>query len=150
MLNSKKNSFRGNYSRIYGIWKIIEKLSPNIVNFLFISITIYSIMSQICLRTEVRGDINIHGSKYFQDAVFHQKIKKLWCCKPLYVWWLKKPVLSMKCWHSWLLLKIPSKDVFSNNQLCQYFMKRTGLLAHQRYRRLLTSWIFDFWYKTVP
>ena len=25
------------------------------------------------LRTEVRGDFNIHGTKYFQDAVFHQK-----------------------------------------------------------------------------
>ena len=28
------------------------------------------------LRTEVRGDFNIHGTKYFQDAVFHQKSKK--------------------------------------------------------------------------
>ena len=27
------------------------------------------------LRTEVRGDFNIHGTKYFQDAVFHQKSK---------------------------------------------------------------------------
>ena len=26
------------------------------------------------LKTEVRGDFNIHGTKYFQDAVFHQKI----------------------------------------------------------------------------
>jgi hypothetical protein len=27
------------------------------------------------LRTEVRGDFNIHGTKYFYDAVFHQKSK---------------------------------------------------------------------------
>jgi len=25
-----------------------------------------------CLRTEVRGDFKIYGTKYFQDAVFHQ------------------------------------------------------------------------------
>ena len=28
-----------------------------------------------CLRTEVRDDFNIHGTKYFQDAVFYQKSK---------------------------------------------------------------------------
>ena len=27
------------------------------------------------LRTEVRGDFNIHGTKFFYDAVFHQKSK---------------------------------------------------------------------------
>ena len=32
---------------------------------------------QICtsLRTEVRDDFNIHGTRYFQDAVSHQKSK---------------------------------------------------------------------------
>ena len=35
-----------------------------------------------------------------------------------------------KYWHSCLLLKTPSKSVFSNNQLYQYFMERTGVLAH--------------------
>ena len=25
------------------------------------------------LRTEVRGDFNFHGTKYFQDAVLHKK-----------------------------------------------------------------------------
>ena len=28
------------------------------------------------LRTEVRDDFNIHGTKYFSNAVFHQKSKK--------------------------------------------------------------------------
>ena len=28
-----------------------------------------------CLRTEIRGDFNIHGTKYFYNAVFHQKSK---------------------------------------------------------------------------
>ena len=36
-------------------------------------------MNKFCtavyLRTEVRGDFNIHGTKYFKDAVFHQKSK---------------------------------------------------------------------------
>ena len=27
------------------------------------------------LRTEVRGDFNIHGTKYFYDTVFHQNSK---------------------------------------------------------------------------
>ena len=29
-----------------------------------------------CLRTEVRGDFNIHGTNFFDNAVFHQKSKK--------------------------------------------------------------------------
>ena len=29
------------------------------------------------LRTEVMGDFNIHGTKYFQDAVFHQHVVSL-------------------------------------------------------------------------
>ena len=28
------------------------------------------------LRTKVRGDFNIHGTKYFYNAVFHQKLKE--------------------------------------------------------------------------
>ena len=50
------------------------------------------------LRTEVRGDFTIHGTKYFKNGVFHQKSKTqkasnvgihiwencspLWCFKP--------------------------------------------------------------------
>ena len=30
---------------------------------------------RISLRTVVRGNFNIHGTKNFQDAVFHQKSK---------------------------------------------------------------------------
>ena len=28
------------------------------------------------LRTKVKGDFNIHGTKFFYNAVFHQKSKK--------------------------------------------------------------------------
>ena len=38
-------------------------------------------------------------------------------------WWAKTPVLSMKYWHSWLLLKTLFEGIFSNKQLCQYFLK---------------------------
>ena len=38
----------------------------------------------------------------------------------------------------------PSKGIFSNNQLCQYFMERTGFLAHQRYRKAYNT--FFFWF----
>ena len=31
---------------------------------------------QLILRTEVRGDFNIHGTKFFYNAVFYQKYKK--------------------------------------------------------------------------
>ena len=34
-----------------------------------------SAYSIINLRTDVRGDFNIHGTKNFQDAVFHHKSK---------------------------------------------------------------------------
>ena len=30
----------------------------------------------MALRTEVRGDFNIHGTKFFYNAVFHQKLNK--------------------------------------------------------------------------
>ena len=36
------------------------------------------------LRTEVRGDFNIHGTKNFQDAVFHQKSKNYDDRKPTF------------------------------------------------------------------
>ena len=35
----------------------------------------------------------------------------------------------MKYWHGWLLLKTPSEGIFSNNQLCQYFMERMDFLG---------------------
>ena len=35
----------------------------------------YETAQIIHLRTEVRSDFNIHGTKYFYDAVFHQKSK---------------------------------------------------------------------------
>ena len=38
------------------------------------------------LRTEVRGDFNIHGTKYFQDAVFHQKSEIYDVVSLLYLW----------------------------------------------------------------
>ena len=42
------------------------------------------------LRTEVRGDFNIHGTKYFQDAVFHQKSNIYDVVSLLYLWLAKK------------------------------------------------------------
>ena len=47
-------------------------------------------------------------------------------------------------------LKMPSEGVFSNNQPCQYFMERTGFLAHQRYRRLTISYVLIFDGKQHP
>ena len=46
--------------------------------------------------TDVRGDFNIHGTKYFLVAVFHQKSKNYDVVSLLYLWWAEKPVLSMK------------------------------------------------------
>ena len=42
------------------------------------------------LRTEVRGDFKIHGTKYFQDAVFHQKSKIYDVLSLLYLWLAQK------------------------------------------------------------
>ena len=39
------------------------------------SLNLYETAQIIHLRTEVRSDFNIHGTKYFYDAVFHQKSK---------------------------------------------------------------------------
>ena len=107
-------------------------------------IIICACVTQSLLRTEVRGDFNIHGTKYFYDAVFHQKSKKCVIISLLYLWLAKKPVLYMKYWQGWLLL-IMAFSVIT----CQYFMERTGCLAHQRYRRLTTSQFFYFWWKTA-
>ena len=71
------------------------------------------------------------------SLVFHQKSKIYDVVCLMFLWWVKKPVLSMNCWHGWLLLKTTS------SQPCQYFMERTGFLAQQTYRRLTKSWIFD-------
>ena len=38
------------------------------------------------LRTEVRGDFNIHGTKNFHNAVFHQKSKNYDVLSLLYLW----------------------------------------------------------------
>ena len=34
------------------------------------------------LRTEVRGDFNIHRTKFFLGCRFPSKIENVWCCKP--------------------------------------------------------------------
>ena len=46
------------------------------------------------LRTEVRGDFNIHGTKYFQYAVFLQKSKIHDVVSLLNLWWAKKNLFS--------------------------------------------------------
>ena len=53
-------------------------------------------MWQLALRTEVRSDFNIHGTKYFWDAVLHQKSKNYDVVSLLYLWLAKKPDLYMK------------------------------------------------------
>jgi hypothetical protein len=47
-------------------------------------------VSKLYLRTEVRGDFNIHGTKKIQDAVFHQKSKDYDVLSLLYLWLAKK------------------------------------------------------------
>ena len=54
------------------------------------------IVKVLHLRTEVRGDFNIHGTKYFWNAGFHQKSKKYDVVSLLYLCRGKKPVVSMK------------------------------------------------------
>ena len=43
------------------------------------------------LRIEVRDDFNIHGTNYFQYAVFLQKSKNHDVVSLLNLWWAKKP-----------------------------------------------------------
>ena len=66
----------------------------------------------LLLRTEVRGDFKIHGTKYFQDPVFHQKSRIYDVLSLLYLWLAKQPILYMKYGHGWLLLKTP-ENAFS-------------------------------------
>ena len=47
-------------------------------------------MNPTPLRTEVRGDFNIHGTKYFQYAVFLQKSNIYDVLSLLNLWWAKK------------------------------------------------------------
>ena len=72
------------------------------------SISFFRAYLVTAFRTKVRGDFNIHGTKYFQNAVFHQKSKN-YAVSLLYLWLAKKPVLYMKYWHGWLLLKMREK-----------------------------------------
>ena len=102
------------------------------------------------LRTEVKGDFNIHGTKKFWDCCFPSKIKYLWCCKP------PEPLVDQK--HLFSTWNIDTacyywkhlKKVFSVITGCVNISCREQVfLAHQRFRRLTTSWIFDFWRKTA-
>ena len=70
---------------------------------------------------------------------FPSKIKKLWCSKP------PVPLVGQRTrpLHEILIRLVITENAssrfFSNNQLCQYFMLRTGFFANQNYRRLRTS-----------
>ena len=97
------------------------------------------------LRTEVRGDFNPRN-QIFLGCCFPSKIRNLWCCKP------PVPLVGQttRSLDEILTRLVITENcvfnVFSNNQLCQYFMERTGCLANQKYRRLITSlfyFIFD-------
>ena len=86
----------------------------------------------------------------FLGCCFPSKIKYLWCCKP------PEPLVDHKylfstwnidtaCYY-WKHLK----KVFSVITGCVNISCREQVfLAHQRFRRLTTSWIFDFWRKTA-
>ena len=55
-------------SYVDSIWAILPRLEGQ---------NIFSLWGKsMDLRTEVRGDFNIHGTKYFHSAVFHLKSKK--------------------------------------------------------------------------
>ena len=79
-----------------------------------------SIYLKIVLRREVRANFNIRGTRYFKDAVFHKKSKKIDVLSLLYLWLAKRFVCR--------------GQVFLDNQ---------------RYRRLKTKYFFDFWWKTA-
>ena len=53
-------------------------------------------MLAVLISIQVRGDFNIHGTKKFSNAVFHQKSNNHDVVSLLFLWWAKKPVLSMK------------------------------------------------------
>ena len=50
------------------------------------------------IRTEVRGDFNIHATNYFLDTVFHQKSKTYDVLSLLYFWLAKKPRSLHELW----------------------------------------------------
>ena len=77
----------------------------------------------------------MQGTKYFEEAVFHQKSKIYDVVSLLYLWLAKKPILSMKYWYGWLLLKMPSEGVFSNNGEDNFLgpTKGTGGLQHHKF-----------------
>ena len=90
------------------------------------------------LRTEVRGDFNIHGTRYFQDAVFHQESKICNVVSLLYLWLPKKPVLYMKYWQGWFLLEnnfsvITSRVNISCRARVFWPAKGTGGLQHHKF-----------------
>ena len=83
-----------------------------------LTVCLFLVAAKKLLRTEVRGYFNIHGTKYFKNAIFHQKSKIYDVVSLLYLWLAKQPVLSMKYWHGWLLLKDVFSILYSSNQLC--------------------------------
>ena len=65
------------------------------------------------------------------------------CCFP------SKIKIHLKYWHSLLLLKTPFSDVSVITSCVNISGGEQVFLAHQRFRRLTTSLIFDFWRKTA-
>ena len=56
-----ENTSGAGYEPYFFFFKQWEKISPSFSKF---------------LRTEVRGDFNIHGTKYFKNAVFQPKVEE--------------------------------------------------------------------------
>ena len=81
------------------------------------------------LRTKVRGDFNIHGTKYFQYAVFLQKSNIYDVLSLLNLWWAKKTCSPREILTQLFITETPFSDLFSNKKLCQYFTWRTAFFS---------------------
>ena len=84
-------------------------------------------------------------NQIFLGCCFPSKIKNIWCFKPPDpLVGQKKPVLYMKYWHGWLLLKMPSKGLFNSNNPCQYFTWRPGFFGLPKVQEAYN--IINFWF----
>ena len=79
------------------------------------------------LRTGVRGDFNIHGTKKFQYAVQKSKIHDV--LSLLNLWLAKKTCAPREILTQLSITEKNWRTCFSNKKLCQYFTWRTGFFS---------------------
>ena len=102
------------------------------------------------LMNKSQGWFSHPWNQIFSVCGFPSKIKNSWSCKPPEPLVVQKNLFSTwnidtACYY-WKHLK----KVFSVITGCVNISCREQVfLAHQRFRRLTTSWIFDFWRKTA-